>query len=189
MKKDNIDKLFENLNSDFDVEQPNLGHDLRFLKKLELQNKNTQPLVENNSGWSVWKKAFAVAAVVVLVLTFALGTQQNNQSHDLASVSPEMAVTQDFFTNAIQVELKNINLERTPETSALIDKALIRLTSLEQAYDNLKLDLESSGQDQRVIYAMISNFQTRIDLLQNVLDNIKEVKQLNQSNNENSNTI
>ena len=39
----------------------------------------------------------------------------------------------------------------------------------EENYEQLKLDLEASGKDERVIYAMISNFQDRIDLLQNVL--------------------
>lgn len=189
MKKDNLDKLFEDLNPRLDIEQPNMGHDLRFLKKIEAQSQNNISQSQAATGWSVWKKAFAVAATVALVLTFVLGAQQSTRTNDLASVSPEMAATQDFFTNAIQSELKNINLERTPETSVLIDKALLRLSELEQAYEKLKLDLDKSEQDQRVIYAMISNFQTRIDLLQNVLDNIKEVKQLNQSNNENSSII
>ena len=56
-------------------------------------------------------------------------------------------------------------------------------------YEKLKLDLTSSGEDKRVIYAMITNFQNRIDLLENVLEQIEEIKQLKNSNNENITTL
>ncbi len=35
MSKDNLDKLFENLKNEFDIEIPNLGHQQRFLDKLK----------------------------------------------------------------------------------------------------------------------------------------------------------
>ena len=60
---------------------------------------------------------------------------------------------------------------------------------LEKEYESLKIDLTNSGDDKRVIYAMISNFQTRIDLLKNVMETIENVKQLKKNNNENSITI
>ena len=53
----------------------------------------------------------------------------------------------------------------------------------------LKEDLTISGDDSRVIYAMISNFQSRIEVLQNVLQKIEEIKQLKQITNENATTL
>ena len=38
MKKDKIDNLFETLHSEFDFENPNIGHQQRFLSKLKNQN-------------------------------------------------------------------------------------------------------------------------------------------------------
>ena len=35
MKKENLDDLFETLNGEFDVENPGIGHENRFLSKLK----------------------------------------------------------------------------------------------------------------------------------------------------------
>ncbi len=48
----------------------------------------------------------------------------------------------------------------------------------------LKKDLVSSGNDKRVVYAMINNFQKRIDLLKQVIAKIEMIKKLNTETNE-----
>ena len=60
---------------------------------------------------------------------------------------------------------------------------------MEQDYQKLKTDLTDSGNDQRVIYAMISNFQNRIGILNTVLEQIEDVKQLKTNTNETKYTI
>jgi cobyric acid synthase len=50
----------------------------------------------------------------------------------------------------------------------------------------LKTDLVDSGNDKRVVYAMIKNFQNRIELLEQVIEKIEEVKNLNTNKNENT---
>jgi septal ring factor EnvC (AmiA/AmiB activator) len=177
MKKDNIDQLFENLNQDFDIEMPNLGHEQRFLDRLNSNNN----LVETKPKKSYWKPLLAVAASVVLCFSLFTVLQQKPEVKDLASVSPELSKTQDFFTSAIAQELSKLNEERTPETEALISDALKQIALLEKDYQTLKTDLTESGNDKRVIYAMISNFQSRIDVLQNVMINIENIKQLKQT--------
>ena len=115
--------------------------------------------------------------------------QNQPEALDLASVSPELSETQDFFTVTIENELKKLNEERSPLTEQIINDALIQIQILEKDYQNLKTDLIESGQDQRVIYAMISNFQNRIDILNTVLEQIEDVKQLKNNTNEPKNTI
>ncbi len=107
----------------------------------------------------------------------------------MASVSPEMAQTQNFFTSAISNELAKLEAEFTPETAIIVEDALKQIEILESKYELLKKDLSESGDDSRVIYAMISNFQNRIDLLQNVIQKIEEIKQLKQNTNENAATL
>ena len=50
------------------------------------------------------------------------------------------------------------------------------------------VNVHVSGKDKRVIHAMIQNFQQRIDLLSEVLEQIENIKSLNNQNYE-SNTI
>jgi hypothetical protein len=187
MKKDNIDNLFEELRSDFDFENPNIGHQERFLSKLK--NQNSENGKHSSSGSNFWKPFLSIAASVIICFSVFTLLKPSNDVKDLASVSPEMTQTQNFFTSAISEELIKINNERTPETEVLVNDALKQMKILEKEYESLKIDLTESGDDKRVIYAMITNFQTRIDILKNVMDTIEHVKQLKQNNNENSITI
>ncbi|MFC4721860.1 hypothetical protein ACFO5O_05990 [Geojedonia litorea] len=187
MNKDNLNTIFENLRNEFDVEHPNDGHQDRFLNKLTGQQ--TKVVVLKTSQKNYWKPFIAVAASLVLCFSLITVLQQQPEAKDLASISPELSNTQDFFNTTIATELAALNNERTPETEAIINDALKQIKHLEKAYESLKVDLTKSGDDKRVIYAMISNFQSRIDLLNNVLIQIEEVKQLNQNNDEHKITI
>ncbi len=186
MSKDNLDKLFQNLENEFDIEVPNLNHQQRFLDKLNKQDKFAISTITKRR---YWKPFLSIAASVVLLVALFFGTQQEVSAKDLASVSPEMAQTQNFFTSAISNELAKLESESTPETEILVQDALKQIETLEANYELLKQDLSDSGDDSRVIYAMISNFQNRIDLLQNVLQKIEEIKQLKQIRNENATTL
>lgn len=185
MSKDNLDKLFDNLKNDFDIEVPNLGHQQRFLDKLN----NKGNIASGTPKRSLWKPIISIAASMILMVALFFGSQQEANAKDLASISPEMAETQNFFTSVISDELTKLNNETSPETKVLVDDALNQIEILETEYESLKDDLSESGDDKRVIYAMISNFQNRIDLLQNVLQRIEELKQLKQTTNENATTI
>lgn len=182
MKTENnkLDELFEGL--DFNSEEPSAGHKERFFQKLEQQNSAQKPKVR-----SIWLPVLSVAASIALALLLFGNMLNTNQAYgkgDLASVSPEMKETQDFYSALIESELNSIEAEKSPETEAIINDALVQMEKLESEYAKLKKDLLKSGNDKRVIYAMINNFQQRIDLLQEVLDQIENIKSLKTQNHE-----
>lgn len=187
MEKDTIDDLFEGLKGEFDINEPNKDHELRFLDKLK-----TNDLASNKpnktSGFN-WKPFLAIAASLVICFSVFITLQNKPEAMDLASVSPEMSETQDFFTATINNELKKLNSERSPLTEQIINDTLKQIQSLENEYQNLKTDLTESGEDQRVIYAMISNFQDRIDILNAILEEIETIKELKINTDEPKNTI
>lgn len=186
MSKTTLDNLFENLNGKFDVEEPTNGHHQRFLDKLNNQNELAQ---DDKKVFRLWRPLAAIAASIALIVS-VLGSIQNSDSpKDLASISPEMANTQEFFTTAITNELEKLNSEESPEYQDLIVDTMFQIKILEENYEQLKIDLYDSGDDQRVIYAMITNFQNRIDLLQNVVEQIDNLKQEKSEENENSSTL
>ncbi|MFI8379921.1 hypothetical protein [Leeuwenhoekiella sp. NPDC079379] len=175
--KNNLDNWFEEQRNCFDIAEPAQDHEVRFLDKLNGTTVNKTPLRKLN--W--WRPLAAAAAVLVLVFAgySSLNTPVNA---DLATVSPEMAKTQDFFTKAIEEELYNLNEARTPQTQKLVNDALKQLKVLESDYSKLTKDLTESGEDKRVIYAMISNFQARINLLTSVLEEIESIKNTDYEN-------
>ncbi|WP_299549554.1 hypothetical protein [Seonamhaeicola sp.] len=185
--KDPIEKLFSRLENEFDLEHPEADHTQRFLDKLN--NQGELPLIKADKQWRrLWKPLVGVAATIVLLLTFVFNTSQET-SRDLASVSPKMAETQDFFLISINEELSKLQEEKSPETQQLIQDAMDRIKVLEDEYELLKTDLTESGDDSRVIYAMISNFQNRIDVLKYTLEQINITKQFKNQSNATSNTI
>ncbi|WP_417370099.1 hypothetical protein [Gelidibacter japonicus] len=178
METDKIEELFRNLKDEFDVETPAMGHQQRFLDRLNLKNITKVDKIPKRKPY----KAFlSIAASILICFGLFVFLQNKMEVSGLASVSPELSQTQDFFTTAINSELKKINAERSPENEVLISDALKQMELLEKNYERLKIDLKESGHDKRVIYAMISNFQSRIDILENVLTSIENLKELKHS--------
>ena len=170
----NKDNILENIN--FDLEEPTIGHFERFEAKL---NKGQKPR-RNARLYSF----IAIAASVVLFFGIWIGNSFSNQQFELANISPEMKETQNYFVSTISNELEKINLERNTETEPLINDALEQINKLDNQYQLLLNELKESTEDQRIIYAIISNFQRRIDVLQGLLVQIEEVKQLKTQQND-----
>lgn len=177
MKKDNIDQLFNRLGGAFDTDMPSANHKATFLEKLQAAQEEIPEVKVRKLHW--WKPLL-VAASVLLVAGMLFSNTNTSESKQLADISPEMQETQEFFTRTIERELFEIKKQSTPATEKLVNDAMLRMGKLEATYNKLQDDLEQSGEDKRVIYAMIDNFQNRIELLQQVLEHINAIKNLNE---------
>lgn len=177
--KDNLENRFNDLKNQFDIEEPYFGHFDRFEAKL---NKTTSK--KSNKVFKLIA-TISVAASIVLFIGIWIGNQNAQNGMQLASVSIEMKETQSYFVSVIEKELYLINNERNNDTEKLISDGLNQLKKLEQQYNKLTLELKESNADKRIIFAMISNFQQRIEVLQNLLHQIEELKQLKTQKNEN----
>ncbi|MEZ4779305.1 MAG: hypothetical protein R2786_07995 [Flavobacteriaceae bacterium] len=175
--QDNIEKLFEKLQDSFNTEETPVGHQQRFLEKLKAQ----QPQKKATSWW----KHLSIAASVLLLLGVGFfSLMPAKEAEGLASVSSEMEKTQSFFITTINQEIETLKSFQDEDTQHLVEDALKRLEVLEQDYEKLKLDLVESGNDKRVVAAMIANFQNRIDILEQVFTTMEEVKTLKATKNE-----
>lgn len=177
-QKDTISQLFERLEGTFDTREAPKGHEKRFLEKLDAKEKQGK----HKSNW--WRPLSIAASVLILICAGIFLQDSEPEVEGLASVSPEMEETQSFFTTTINRELETLKSFEDEDSAALIDDTLKRLESLENEYEQLKTDLVESGDDKRVIAAMITNFQNRIELLQQVIQNIEEIQTLKANKNE-----
>ncbi|MCB0485405.1 MAG: hypothetical protein KDC47_04335 [Flavobacteriaceae bacterium] len=178
--KDNLEQKFKELEGKFDVEEPMLGHFDRFKVRL------AKDVIENEKpkqSFHTWKW-LSIAASVILLVGIWIGSNTAKPGLELAEVSPEMQETQNFFVSTIQTELEQIKLKRNDDNKQVIDDALNQLHKLEENYKQLTVELQKSNEDRRVIYAMISNFQQRIEVLQNLLQQLNELEQLKLNNDE-----
>lgn len=172
MKRDLEQRIIE-LQEEFDFAEPNVGHFERFQAKLKNEKKT-----KNKTSW-LW---LSVAAMVLLAFGFMLGNlNTQNKGIQLAEVSPKMEETQNFYLASIQQEIELVKAKQTPENQKIIEDSFEQLNILEKKYEELTLELKESNEDKRVIFAMISNFQTRIEVLQNLLQQLEEFESFDQN--------
>lgn len=170
---DKIDNLFKN-QDDWDFETPSQGHEKRFLDKL----KNKQPKKKRN-----WIPLSIAASLLfgfgILYLNY---TSENKQE---VAFSPQVQETHDYFSSVINAELEMLKKKETPQSKALINDALKQMEALEKDYENLKQEIIKNGENKQIIYAMITNMQTRITFIKSVLDQVDAINNLKIEANEN----
>lgn len=173
--KNNMEDFFKNKRQEFDAAEPDVGHFERFQARL---NKiDEAPKKKGGTPWYI----LAVAASVLLIFGYWMGNYNQNSSSqgiELAEVSPQMEETENFYLATIQKEINEIKSKRTTANQKIIDDAFVQLELLETNYRKLTLELKESNADKRVIYAMITNFQSRLQVLQNLMDQLEEFEEL-----------
>ena len=182
-KNDSIESLFEELRGSFDVASPGEGHRERFLSRLEQKDEG-----KSSSGGNRWWRHLSIAASIALLLSASvfLYRPDASQQAQVAEISPEVSETSMYFAGLVSRQIEALQEMSSPETQPLIEDALQQLEKLETNYNTLEQDLIAGGNGKMILSAMIQNFQTRIDLLQEVMVRIEEVKQFKNDNNETS---
>lgn len=182
MSKDSLDSLFERLQGEFDVAEPQSGHQERFLEKLN-QNQDTIALNKKKTPW--WKTlSIAASIALVAILGYQAFGPQPNIKQQVVKIAPEVSETEFYFANLIEQQVEVLKEEKTPDTAQLVDDTLAQLQRLDKDYQSLEQDLVDGGDSKIILSAMITNFQTRIDLLKEVLSQIENIKNLKTQNDE-----
>jgi hypothetical protein len=68
-------------------------------------------------------------------------------------------------------------------TKMMIEDALLEMERLEKDYELLKIEIRKNGENKQIVFAMITNMQTRISFIKQVFE---QVEQLNSQSNENN---
>ena len=104
-------------------------------------------------------------------------TSHQKPPTDLSDISPKMQEVQNYFVSTIHQELRTLESNRSLETEAIIEHALEGLETLEEDYTFFIVELSKNGNQKKIIIqAMIDNYQQRLEILENVLTQIKNLK-------------
>jgi cytoskeletal protein RodZ len=168
MKKENkkLDKLFDKFENHWDIETLENNHEERFVQKLKSKKSN-------------WKRflSIGIAASIVVMLGLSIFNTIPKKTEELQFASKETKQTDSIFTILIEKELEKIKEKKSPENEKIIADALKQMRTLDNDYDKIIKELETNGESKQIIYAMISNLQTRISFLQSVLQHIENKEQ------------
>lgn len=168
MSTNNLNQLFENQNN-WDFEEPNLGHEKRFLDKLKKQQPKKKKF-----NWL----PISIAASLLLGFGILIFNYTNNQTEEVV-FSPQVQETHDYFSSVINNELATLKKNETPQSKALINDAMNEMESLEKDYQNLKDEIAKNGENKQIVFAMITNMQTRISFIKSVLEQVEDINKIN----------
>jgi DNA-directed RNA polymerase beta' subunit len=164
--KNNLENYF--LETDFDFQEPNSGHFERFENKLKDSKKS------DKISW----KWLSLAASVLLLIGFWFGKTHQKNSIDLADISPKMEEVQGYFVSTIHQKIKQLEKNKNPENEKFIKETLQQLESLEVEYQQLLKELNKQGNQEKIINFIIINYQLRLEILENMLKKINQIKNL-----------
>ncbi len=174
--KISLENKLRELEGQYDLKEPDLGHFDRFEARLKNNDKKR---------FNLWKP-LAIAASLLLLVSFSWPYLSTTETLDLKDVSPQMEDTQSYFVSVIDQELKKIGKLKTAENKKVITDALAQIKILEGDYKKLTVQLKVSNEDKRVIFAMIDNYQKRIEILKLVLKQLNTIKQSKYNTHENT---
>ncbi len=196
--KDRLEEFVSENREAFDVFEPRPELWQEICQELPKTKKETTKVIKFNFGDSFSFSGdlvfMRVAAAVVLLLGCALTfilTKQNvpNTANTLAAatevplnrIAPEMVEVEAYYTSQIEAkknqlseyDLKVLGLDKDQE----IDQELERLNN---SYLQLKKELYTTPNTDKVMDAMIQNLQLRIRVLNRQLEILQKVEQLQQ---------
>jgi hypothetical protein len=132
----------------------------------------------------VWR----AAAVILIFLTGflfqeirynAINSQDNQQiAKSDEVVIPELKETEAYFAHKVSEMMNEIQVYSVNDPSIMED-VKSDITELDSVYVNLKQDLKENIANDEVVEAMIQNYRIKIRILEDLLNELKEINDEN----------
>jgi hypothetical protein len=184
MKKSKDMKSIEDIirsNKDFfEDAEPSTGHLERFNRKLE---KRFQV---NTITRSIVPYLLKAAVVTLLITLSSLWTwdhfiRAGNNRMTLGQVSPKYKEVENYYVhevNMMEGEIVNVDLNNNPAQKAILLK---EIKSMDSTYISLQKELKSNPNDERIINAMIEHYQTKLDVMTYIVNQLKTIRNDNKN--------
>lgn len=175
--------------ADFDDQELPEGHEQRFLQLLQVEQS------EVSFAW--WKLAAAILILIATPLIYwqfdkgsandSLADQESSESiGEEDSTKLPLEEASFYYEQSIDQQFAALEQYYGDEDSReLIEQSKELIEELRKEYIKLESELEQTG-DERVVLAMIKNYQKRIELLEGLVQKLQYIKQIKQSNHENA---
>lgn len=179
-----IDDIIRDNKELFDSMEPSAGHMERFQRKLGQRFHST------GIKRSIVPYLLRAAVVTVLITLSSLWTwehfiRRENTRMSLSDVSPQYREVENYYihqVNMMQNEIRNIDLNNPEQKEMLFSE----MKSMDSAYVQLQKELKSNPDDERIINAMIEHYQTKVEVMTFILNQLKTIRNetLNTNGNE-----
>jgi hypothetical protein len=106
----------------------------------------------------------------------------------LGEVSPQYKEVENYYVhqvNLMESEITSINLSNNPNQKKML---LTEMRSMDSVYVQLQKELKTNPNDERIINAMIEHYQTKVEIMSYIVNQLKEIRNENQNKTENGKT-
>ena len=178
-----IDEIIRNNRDFFEGREPSDGHIERFNRKLELRFRAV------TAKRSIVPYLLKAAVVALLVAISSLWTWEHFISSDrnrmaLGDVSAQYKEVENYYlhqVNLMENEIITVGLKNNPQQKKVL---LNEIKSMDSVYVQLQKELKTNPDDERIINAMIEHYQTKLEVMTFIVNQLKSIRNGNQKSNE-----
>jgi hypothetical protein len=159
----------------FDGAEPSEGHFDRFESKLAGLNEGETRQSNKYSSGRFFRVAAVIAVLLGLSITYYLIDPSKNSGQVAASSLPqEIQEARMYYNKLAEEKLQKINncASSTSEASYIQKVVDNEITILDSSSVKLETELQNDNQNERLINALIRNYKTKSDLLDDILNRL-----------------
>lgn len=180
----NIDEIIRNNKDFFEDSEPSNGHFERFNRKLEMRFQ--AKVVKRSIGPYLMR-----AAVVTLLVTLSsLWTwdhfiRPGSSRMTLGDVSPQYKEVENYYihqVNLMESEIGTVEITNSPEQKEMLMK---EMKTMDSTYVSLQKELKANPNDERIINAMIEHYQTKVEVMSYIVNQLKAIRNENENSKDN----
>ena len=179
MKSRFEEELEKVLGSSESTSEPLPGHEERFEMRLLRQKEEHKLRRMPRWPWIALAAACIAGAIVTISIREIGKSNEVAESMKLSEVSPDMAEVEQFYNQRIQVDFSALN-----QGDARIKRFMDDMKKLEEEYASLEKELARNYSNERVVKAMITNYQCRLRIMEHLQKYIEIQNELSTSNHE-----
>jgi len=180
----NIEDIIRGNKDFFEDAEPSEGHLERFNVKLE-KRFQIAPVKR-----SIVPYLLRAAVVTLLITLSSLWTwdhfiRSGSSRMTLGQVSPQYKEVENYYVhqvNLMESEIVNVDLKNNPDQKSLLLK---EMKSMDSTYVSLQKELKANPNDERIINAMIEHYQTKLEIMTYIVNQLKTIRNDNQNKKEN----
>jgi len=170
-----IEEVVKNNRNFWDNQEPEEGHFERFSVKLELRRQ------ARSVKRSIVPYLLRAAVVTLLVTLSSLWTwdhfiRPDSRRMTLGQVSPQYKEVENYYihqVNLMQDEIVNTDIQNSPEQKEML---ISELKSMDSVYVSLQKELRANPNDERIINAMIEHYQTKLEVMTYIVNQLKTIR-------------
>jgi len=167
----------------FEEAEPSKGHLERFNSLLEVK------FHKEATTRSIVPYLLRAAVVTLLVTLSSLWVWDNflsagSKRMTLGDVSPQYKEVESYYihqVNLMEGQLTSLDFSNPDQKEILLKE----MKSMDSVYVSLQKELKANPNDERIINAMIEHYQTKVDVMNFIINQLKSVRNENQNMKEN----